>query len=66
MPKANTAICSTATTCVVKGLYCKARHGKLMYFSGIDSPYEAPDAPKMRLQSAVNTTGSASSKSWRD
>ncbi len=28
-----------------------------MYFSGIDSPYEAPDAPKMRLQSAVNTTG---------
>lgn len=41
---------------VVKGLYCKARRGELMYFTGIDSRYEAPDAPKMRLQSAVNTT----------
>ncbi|MDD7971727.1 sulfate adenylyltransferase subunit CysN [Roseinatronobacter alkalisoli] len=33
----------------VKGLYAKARAGELKNFTGIDSPYEAPDAPEIRI-----------------
>ena len=33
----------------VKGLYAKARAGQLPDFTGIDSPYEAPEAPELRL-----------------
>jgi bifunctional enzyme CysN/CysC len=33
----------------VKGLYAKARAGKLQNFTGIDSPYEAPDAPEIHI-----------------
>ena len=33
----------------VKGLYAKARRGELKYFTGIDSPYEAPEAPEVHL-----------------
>mgnify|MGYP001557121633 CR=1 FL=1 len=33
----------------VKGLYKKARAGELMHFTGIDSPYEAPETPEMRI-----------------
>ncbi|MCC5992198.1 MAG: sulfate adenylyltransferase subunit CysN [Rhodobacteraceae bacterium] len=33
----------------VKGLYAKARAGQLKNFTGIDSPYEAPDAPEIRI-----------------
>ena len=33
----------------VKGLYRKAREGKLKNFTGIDSPYEAPVSPELRL-----------------
>ena len=33
----------------VKGLYAKARRGDLQNFTGIDSPYEAPEAPELRL-----------------
>ncbi len=33
----------------VKGLYKKARRGELRNFTGIDSPYEAPEAPDLRL-----------------
>ncbi|OYU41273.1 MAG: adenylyl-sulfate kinase [Pseudorhodobacter sp. PARRP1] len=36
----------------VKGLYKKARAGQLKNFTGIDSPYEAPDAAEI----VVNTT----------
>jgi bifunctional enzyme CysN/CysC len=32
----------------VKGLYAKARRGELRNFTGIDSPYEAPEAPELR------------------
>ena len=32
-----------------KGLYAKARRGELANFTGIDSPYEAPQAPELRL-----------------
>jgi bifunctional enzyme CysN/CysC len=32
-----------------KGLYRRARDGKLANFTGIDSPYEAPEAPDIHL-----------------
>ncbi|WP_018701371.1 sulfate adenylyltransferase subunit CysN [Amorphus coralli] len=32
-----------------KGLYRKARAGQIANFTGIDSPYEAPDNPELRL-----------------
>lgn len=32
-----------------KGLYAKARRGQLPAFTGIDSPYEAPLAPELRI-----------------
>jgi bifunctional enzyme CysN/CysC len=34
----------------VKGLYAKARAGQIPNFTGIDSPYEAPEAPEVHLQ----------------
>ena len=33
----------------VKGLYKKARAGKLKNFTGIDSPYEEPESPEIRV-----------------
>ncbi|MCK0509188.1 sulfate adenylyltransferase subunit CysN [Aromatoleum anaerobium] len=33
----------------VKGLYKKARRGELKNFTGIDSPYEAPENPEIRI-----------------
>jgi bifunctional enzyme CysN/CysC len=34
----------------VKGLYKKARAGELANFTGIDSPYEAPEAPELHIR----------------
>lgn len=34
----------------VKGLYEKARRGEIKGFTGIDSPYEAPEAPFMEIR----------------
>lgn len=34
-----------------KGLYKKARSGELKNFTGIDSAYEAPEAPELVLKS---------------
>ena len=36
-----------------KGLYAKARSGALRNFTGIDSPYEAPEAPDLRIDAAA-------------
>jgi len=36
-----------------KGLYAKARRGELRDFTGIDSPYEAPDNPEVRLDTTT-------------
>jgi bifunctional enzyme CysN/CysC len=33
----------------VKGLYRKARRGELKNFTGIDSPYETPERPEIRI-----------------
>lgn len=38
-----------------KGLYRKARAGLLPEFTGISSPYEAPDAPDVWLDSAASS-----------
>ena len=32
-----------------KGLYAKAERGEIKQFTGIDSPYEAPDAPEVHI-----------------
>ncbi|MDP3656335.1 MAG: adenylyl-sulfate kinase, partial [Brevundimonas sp.] len=37
----------------VKGLYAKARAGILSHFTGIDSPYEAPEAPDLRIDTTA-------------
>lgn len=34
----------------VKGLYAKARKGELKNFTGIDSPYEAPETPEIHVR----------------
>jgi bifunctional enzyme CysN/CysC len=39
----------------VKGLYKKARAGTLANFTGIDSPYEAPTAPEIRIDTTRMT-----------
>jgi bifunctional enzyme CysN/CysC len=36
----------------VKGLYAKARAGQIKNFTGIDSPYEAPEAAELHLKTA--------------
>jgi bifunctional enzyme CysN/CysC len=36
-----------------KGLYAKARRGELANFTGIDSPYEAPTDPDLRLDTTA-------------
>ena len=33
-----------------KGLYAKAKAGKLKNFTGIDAPYEAPESPELHLR----------------
>ncbi|WP_062205869.1 adenylyl-sulfate kinase [Aureimonas sp. AU12] len=38
-----------------KGLYRRARAGQIRNFTGIDSPYEAPDAPDLRLEAGGST-----------
>jgi adenylylsulfate kinase-like enzyme len=32
-----------------KGLYAKARAGRIPNFTGIDAPYEPPETPELRL-----------------
>ncbi|MDD2873644.1 MAG: adenylyl-sulfate kinase, partial [Azoarcus sp.] len=43
----------------VKGLYKKARSGDLKNFTGIDSPYEVPENPEIRLDTSVMTPAEA-------
>jgi bifunctional enzyme CysN/CysC len=39
----------------VKGLYAKARRGELKNFTGIDSVYEAPEAPDVHLHTGAES-----------
>ncbi|HPD92566.1 MAG: sulfate adenylyltransferase subunit CysN [Rhodobacter sp.] len=43
----------------VKGLYAKARAGQLKNFTGIDSPYEAPDNAEIRIDTTAMTPDEA-------
>jgi bifunctional enzyme CysN/CysC len=42
-----------------KGLYKKARAGRLANFSGIDSPYEAPETPEVHIDTTAIEPGAA-------
>jgi bifunctional enzyme CysN/CysC len=42
-----------------KGLYAKARRGDLPNFTGIDSPYERPENPELRLDTTTLTAEEA-------
>jgi len=42
-----------------KGLYRKARRGELKNFTGIDSPYEAPEAADVRIDTATTSAEQA-------
>ncbi len=46
---------AVAETRDVKGLYKKARAGQLKNFTGIDSPYEAPESPEIRIDTTAMT-----------
>jgi bifunctional enzyme CysN/CysC len=39
-----------------KGLYAKALRGEMKNFTGVDSPYEAPDDPELHLKTVGRTT----------
>ncbi|GAC1569188.1 MAG: sulfate adenylyltransferase subunit CysN [Novosphingobium sp.] len=43
----------------VKGLYKKARSGGIKKFTGIDSPYEAPEQPEIRVNTTEMTAAEA-------
>ncbi len=43
----------------VKGLYAKARAGQLKNFTGVDSPYEAPLTPELRIDTTAMTADEA-------
>ncbi|WP_373387460.1 sulfate adenylyltransferase subunit CysN [Pseudomonas alcaligenes] len=42
-----------------KGLYKKARRGELKNFTGIDSPYEAPEQPEIRIETLKHSAEEA-------
>jgi bifunctional enzyme CysN/CysC len=42
-----------------KGLYAKARRGEIAHFTGIDAPYEEPQAPDLHIRSATTTAEEA-------
>ena len=58
----------------VKGLYKKARAGQLKNFTGVDSPYEAPENAEIRIDTTglspveasalVTTAGRLSDENW--
>jgi bifunctional enzyme CysN/CysC len=42
-----------------KGLYKKARAGELRNFTGVDSPYEPPEAPEIRIDTTSTSAAEA-------
>ena len=46
----------------VKGLYAKARAGELKNFTGIDSPYETPENPEIKIDTTQMDIESAADK----
>ena len=45
-----------------KGLYKKARRGELANFTGIDSPYEAPEAPELLVDTGAMSAEQAAER----
>ena len=45
-----------------KGLYAKARGGQLKNFTGIDSPYEPPEAPEIRIDTTALSADEAAER----
>jgi bifunctional enzyme CysN/CysC len=45
-----------------KGLYAKARAGELKNFTGIDSPYEAPEDPEIRIDTTKMSAAEAAER----
>jgi bifunctional enzyme CysN/CysC len=43
----------------VKGLYAKARAGQLKNFTGVDSPYEPPEHPEIRIDTTTTDAAAA-------
>ena len=46
----------------VKGLYRKARRGELKNFTGIDSPYERPESPEIRIDTTTLSADEAAAR----
>ena len=46
----------------VKGLYARARRGEIAHFTGISSPYEAPDAPDIRIDTTRESAEDAAER----
>jgi bifunctional enzyme CysN/CysC len=42
-----------------KGLYARARRGEIANFTGIDSPYETPERPELRLDTTLLSAADA-------
>ena len=49
----------------VKGLYAKARKGELKNFTGIDSPYEAPENAEMVIDTSTKSPEECAIEVWR-
>jgi len=45
-----------------KGLYAKARAGELFNMTGLDSPYEEPEAPEIRIDTMQETAEQAAER----
>jgi adenylyl-sulfate kinase len=41
----------------VKGMYARARSGAMTDFTGVSAPFEAPEAPALRLDTASESAG---------
>ena len=49
----------------VKGLYAKARKGELKNFTGIDSPYEAPENAELVIDTSTKSPEECALEVWR-
>lgn len=48
----------------VKGLYKKALAGEIPHFTGVSDPYEAPESPELRVDSAVEDIAVSEERVW--
>ena len=47
-----------------KGLYRRAREGKIKGFTGIDAPYEEPSRPEVTLRTDQSTPAEMAKELW--